>query len=83
MWITILKFVIFGRYVVVYTVGNYVLRLRWRVAVKKLKFRPYIRRYTSPNDKFQYSYPLSFLLYIAEFSKHVFMLVIFNGDDVP
>ena len=34
--------------------------LRSRVAVK-LNFRPYIRyirRYTSPNEKFEYSYPL-------------------------
>ena len=28
----------------------------WRVAVK-LNFRPYIRRYLSSNDKFEYSYP--------------------------
>ena len=25
---------------------------------EKLNFRPYIRRYTSPNEKFEYSYPL-------------------------
>ena len=28
------------------------------VAVK-LNFRPYIRRYTSPNENFEYSYPLN------------------------
>ena len=28
-----------------------------RIAVKQ-NFRPYIRRYTSPNEKFEYSYPL-------------------------
>ena len=37
--------------------GYHVLRLRLRVAVK-LNFRPYIRRYTSPNENFEYSYPL-------------------------
>ena len=46
-----------GRYIVGYTFGNHVLRLRLRVAVK-LNFRPYIRRYTSPNANFEYSYPL-------------------------
>ena len=34
------------------------LRLRLRVTVK-LNFRPYIRRYTSPNENFEYSYPLN------------------------
>ena len=47
-----------GRYIVEYTFGNHVLRLRLRVAVK-LNFRQYIRRYTSPNENFEYSYPLS------------------------
>ena len=46
-----------GRYIVGYTFGNHILRLRSRVAVK-LDFRPYIRRYTSPNENFEYSYPL-------------------------
>ena len=32
--------------------------LRSRVTVK-LNFRPYIRRYTSPNENFEYSYPLN------------------------
>ena len=27
----------------------------------KLNFRPYIRRYTSPNENFEYSYPLIYL----------------------
>ena len=40
-----------------YTFGNHVLRLGLRVAVQ-LNFRPYIRRYTSPNENFEYSYPL-------------------------
>ena len=46
-----------GGYIIGYTIRNYVLRLRLRVAVK-LNFRPYIRRYTSPNEDFEYSYPL-------------------------
>ena len=32
--------------------------IRSRVAVK-LNFRPYIRRYTSPNENFEYIYPLN------------------------
>ena len=41
-----------------YMVGNYVLILRGRVTVKR-NFRPYNRRYTSPNEHFEYSYPLT------------------------
>ena len=47
-----------GRYIVGYTVGNHVLRLHLRVAVK-LDFRPYKQRYTSPNENFRYGYPHS------------------------
>ena len=47
-----------GRCIVGYTVANHVLRLRSRVNVK-LNFRPYIRRYTSQNENFEYSYPLN------------------------
>ena len=47
-----------GRYIVGYTFGNHVLRLRLRVAVK-LNFRLYVRRYTSPTENFEYSYPLN------------------------
>ena len=47
-----------GRYIVGYTVGNFVLRRRVSGAVKH-DFRPYIRRYTSPNEKFEYGYPHS------------------------
>ena len=47
--ITVLKFVVWGGIIVLYTFANNVLRLLWRVAVKQ-NFRPYIRRYTSPND---------------------------------
>ena len=58
MGITILKIFILGRYIVGYSFGSHVLRLRSRVAVK-LNFRPYIRRYTSPNENFEYSYLLN------------------------
>ena len=47
-----------GRYIVGYTVGNLVLRRRISGAVKR-DFRPYIRRYTSPNENFEYGYPHS------------------------
>ena len=42
-------------------VGNHVLRLRLRVVVK-LNFQPYNRQYTSPNENFEYSYLLIYLL---------------------
>ena len=47
-----------GRYIVGYTVENSVLR---RCACRGLKrdFRPYILRYTSPNENFEYGYPHS------------------------
>ena len=41
-----------GRYIVGYTVGNLVLRRCMRS-----DFRTYIRRYTSPNQNFEYGYP--------------------------
>ena len=47
-----------GRYIVGYTVGNLVLRGRASGAVKR-DFRTYIRRYTSPNENFEYGYPHS------------------------
>ena len=47
-----------GRYIFGYTVGNLVLRRRASGAVKR-DFRTYIRRYTSPNENFEYSYPNS------------------------
>ena len=47
-----------GRYIVGYTVGNLVLRRRVSGAVKR-DFRTYIRRYTSPNENFEYGYPHS------------------------
>ena len=51
-----------GRYIVGYTVGNFVLRPRVSGAVKH-NFRPYIRRYTAPNAKFEYGYPQSNVLF--------------------
>ena len=47
-----------GRYIVGYTVGNLVLRRHARGAVKR-DFRTYIRRYTYPNENFEYGYPHS------------------------
>ena len=42
------------RYIVGYTLGIQILRLRLCVAVK-LNCRPYIGRYTSPNENFEYT----------------------------
>ena len=47
-----------GRYIVGFTVGNLVLQRRASGAVKR-DFRTYIRRYTSPNENFEYGYPHS------------------------
>ena len=47
-----------GRYIVSYMVGNFVLRRRVSGAVKSI-FRPYNRRYTAPNEHFEYGYPHS------------------------
>ena len=47
-----------GRYIIGYTVGNLVLRRPVSGAVKRA-FRTYIRRYTSPNENFEYGYPHS------------------------
>ena len=48
--------------VVGYTFRNQVLRLGSRVAIK-LNFQPFIRLYTSPNETFEYSYPLIYMYY--------------------
>ena len=45
-----------GRYIVVYIVGNLVLRQRASRAVKH-DFQRYIQRYASPNENFEYGYP--------------------------
>ena len=47
-----------GRYIVGYTFGNLVLRVCTSGALKH-DFRPYIQRYISPNENFEYSYPHS------------------------
>ena len=60
------------RYIVGYTFGNHVLRLRLRVAVK-LSFRPYIRRYTSLNENFEYSYPLNIMSTASEFWQFLYI----------
>ena len=57
-----------GRYIVGYTVGNFVLRRRVSGAVK-YDFRTYIRQYTSPNDKLEYGYPHSNVLFNIYTSK--------------
>ena len=44
-----------GRYIVGCTVGNLVLQRRVSGALKR-DFRTYIRRYTSPNENFEYGY---------------------------
>ena len=44
-----------GRYIIGYMVGNLVLRQRACGAVKH-DFETYIRRYTSPNENFEYGY---------------------------
>ena len=51
-----------GRYIVRYTIGNFVL---WRPVSCAVKhgFRPYIRQYTSPNENFEYGYPHSYVLF--------------------
>ena len=41
-----------------YTVGNLVLRRRASEAIKR-HLRTHIRRYTSPNENFEYGYPKS------------------------
>ena len=57
-----------GRYIVGYMAGNLVLRRRVSGAVKR-KFRPYNRRYTSPNEYFEYGYPHSNALFNIYSSK--------------
>ena len=69
MAITHIKNFNLWRYIVGYTVGNQVLCLRWRVAVK-LNFRPYIRQYISLNENFEYSNPLIDINVIAEMADY-------------
>ena len=53
-----IQFFHLGRYIVGYTVGNFILRRRVSGAVKR-DFQTYIRQYTSPNESFEYGYPHS------------------------
>ena len=62
-----------GRYIVGYTVGNFVLRRRVSGAVKH-NFRTYIRRYTAPNENFEYGYPHSNVLFYFFASKTRYLL---------
>ena len=57
-----------GRYIVGYTFGNFVLRCGVSGAVKH-DFRTCILRYTSPNDKLEYGYPHSNVLFNIYTSK--------------
>ena len=61
-----------GRYIIGYTVGNLALRRRVSGAVKR-DFRTYIRRYTSPNENFEYGYPHSNALLKFPFKRTVKM----------
>ena len=56
------------RYIVVYRVGNLVLRQRVSVAIIR-DIITFIRRYTSPNENFEYSYPHSNALFTFFSSK--------------
>ena len=47
-----------GRYIVGYTIGNLVFWRHISGAVNR-DFQTYIRRYTSSNENFEYSYPHS------------------------
>ena len=40
------------------------------IPFSKINFRPYIRRYTSPNENFEYSYPLISTVIISQFGPH-------------
>ena len=52
----------FGWYIIGYKVGKFVLRRRISGAVKH-NCRPSIRRYTAPNEKFEYCYLHSYVLF--------------------
>ena len=66
-----------------YMVGNEVVRLRWRVAVK-WNFKPYNRWYTSPDENFEYGYPLndivSLCLGTVKAGKQVGWVMMLLGD---
>ena len=62
-----------GSYIVGYGVGNFVLQRRVSGAVKH-DFRPYIQRYTSPNENFEYGYPHSVVLFNYFTSKTLYFV---------
>ena len=68
-----IQFFHLGRYIVGYTVGNFVSRRRVSGAIKH-DFRPYIRWYTSPNEKFEYGYPHSNVLFIFYTSQTLYFV---------
>ena len=76
-----IKIIHLGRYIAGYTVGNFVLRRRVGGAVKH-DFRPYIRRYTSTNEKFEYGYPHSNVLFNFYTSKTSFVQNLSFSSDV-
>ena len=61
MGIIIIRNVHLRRYIIGYMVENFVLWLCWHIAVKR-NFQSFKWRYTSPNEHFEYSYPLSVCL---------------------
>ena len=58
-----------GWYIVGYTVVNLILRRRASGAVKRY-LRPYIRRFTSPNENVEFGYPLfnAFCILVSNWS---------------
>ena len=84
-----IQFFHLGWYIVGYTVGNFVLRRRVSGAVKH-DFRPYIRRYTTPNEKYEYCYPHSNVLFKVSlyfqsilYVKNIFLGYKFRAKMVP
>ena len=73
-----------GQYIVGYMVGNFVLPRHVSRAVKG-NFRPYNRRYTSPNENFEYGYPNSNALFNIYPSKAQYFApnVSFDSNEKP
>ena len=60
MGITIFKIFHLGKYILGYMFGNQVFGAQDAV---KLNLRPYIRRYNSPNENFEYIYPPTYQVF--------------------
>ena len=58
-----------GRYIIGYMVGNFVLRRHPSRAVKR-DFKTYIRRYTSPNENFDFNAFMHFRLELEHCKLH-------------